>query len=282
MKPQSRRPGRRQRFGFTRDPIGVRVTAIRTVAAAEGKFVQISNGALQDSRLSYTARGILAYVLSLPPDHYLTSEWLESHATESRRVMRAALRELETCGYYRKTKTSGGRGTWVWDHTMSDAPMTTEDDTGIDKDGSSQVVTSDHHTADVNRSDVNRSDKELNTSTTKDEDQKMAQERASRRAQASGSRGAKRNVSQVIADIREAVAQVHGEDDADSLSDGQVLGLYFRYGHPKKPARDLVAYMTKILGDAPYLDTLMANVEVVCVPCWSYESACKCPVAPAA
>jgi hypothetical protein len=54
------------------------VTAIRTARAAEGKFVQISNAALQDRRLTASARGILAFVLSLPPDQHLTAEWLET------------------------------------------------------------------------------------------------------------------------------------------------------------------------------------------------------------
>ena len=31
-------------------------------------------------RLSFAARGILAYVLSLPPDHHLTAEWLEGQS----------------------------------------------------------------------------------------------------------------------------------------------------------------------------------------------------------
>ena len=56
------------------------MTAIRTARAADGKFVQIANAALQDHRLSFAARGILAYVLSLPPDHHLTAEWLEGQS----------------------------------------------------------------------------------------------------------------------------------------------------------------------------------------------------------
>lgn len=251
------------------------MTAIRSVHTAEGKFVQIANAAMQDRRLSFTARGILAYILSLPPDHHLTSEWLESQATESRRIMRAALRELETFGYYRKTKKSGGRGAWAWEHVMSDAPMA-DDGERTGEDVFPQVVSSDHHRSDVNRSDVIRSDKDLKTEEPKHEDQKMAQERASRRAQASGSRTT-RTRSEVIADVRKAVAQVHGEDDAGDLTDGQVLGLYYAYANPdKRPVRDLVAYMSRILEDAPYLETFVANAGAVCIPCNHWESDCRC------
>jgi hypothetical protein len=248
------------------------VTAIRSVYAADGKFVQISNAALQDRRLSFTARGILAYVLSLPPDRHLTAEWLKTQASESRRTFRAALRELETYGYYRTTRKSGGRGVWVWEQVMSDAPAATESDGEAGGAEFPQVVSSDHLSSDVNTSDVNRSDKELNTETPNTEDQKMA----SRRAHASGA-SATLTVSQGIAQVREAVAAVHGQHEADDLTDGDALGLYYTYVN--RPVRDLVAYMTKILGDAPYLDTFMANVEPACTACRHWESECTCPVA---
>ena len=53
------------------------MTAIRTARAADGKFVQIANAALQDRRLSFAARGILAYVLSLPSDHHSSAQTAE-------------------------------------------------------------------------------------------------------------------------------------------------------------------------------------------------------------
>lgn len=244
------------------------MTAIRSVRAAEGKFVQIANEAMQERRLSFTARGILAFVLSLPPDKHLTAEWLETQSADSRRDVRAALRELESLGYYRKAKKSGGRGVWVWDQIMSDAPIG-------DDDTFTQVSSSDHHTSDVNTSDVKRSDKNLKTTEPKDVDQKMAQERASRRGAAS-SDAAQRTADQVISDVRRAVVITCGLEDAEALSDGQALGLYFTYCNPKKPARDLVAYLSKILEDSTYVDTLLANARPVCIPCWRYEDDCRC------
>ena len=139
------------------------MTAIRSVRAAEGRFVQIANAALQDQRLSFAARGILAYVLSLPPDQHLTAAWLETRATEGRRAVRSALRELETAGYYRKTRTSAGRGKWNWDQVMSDeaqpGQVTSDEnrphETTCGNVASSQVSSSDRFTPDENRSDKN-------------------------------------------------------------------------------------------------------------------------------
>ena len=98
------------------------MTAIRSASAPEGKFVQIANAAAQDRRLSLAARGILLFVLSLPPDRHFTAEWLETQVPEGRRAVRSALRELEACGYYRRTRTSSG-GNWKWDQVISDAPV---------------------------------------------------------------------------------------------------------------------------------------------------------------
>lgn len=251
------------------------MTAIRTARAAEGKFVQIANAALQDQRLSFTARGILGYVLSLPPDQHITAEWLETRSPCSRRVVRAALKELETLGYYRKSVKSGGRNVWMWEHVMSDAPMTAEAAAAE----SSQVSSSDHLSATENTPDDNRQDKYVNTATANTE--KTVQGLASRRAHAS-SASVNRTVTQAVAEVREAIEMVHGEREASALTDNEVLGLYFAYAHRKKrQAANLVAYMTKILEDAPYLDTFMANVAPVCCRCQQWEDGCECSSAAA-
>lgn len=264
------------------------MTAIRSVRAAEGRYVQIANSALQDHRLSLSARGLIGYVLSLPPDKTFTAAWLETQVPDGRREIRSALRELAAAGYYRSTKHSTG-GTWIWDQVISDAPLTDEDadsaypqvsaddrnrpDASTSEDTtSSQVDASDRFVSDAKRSDKT---KDVTTKDIKDEDQKMAQERASRRAHASGA-SISRTTPEIISQVRLAVAEVCGEADAEDLTDGEVLGLYFRYGNPKRPARDLAKYLVKILEDAGHVDGLLANAEAVCVPCWAYESACTC------
>ncbi len=249
---------------------GTRIVAcIRSVRAAEGRFVQIANGAAQDRRLSLRARGVLLFVLSLPPEQHFTAKWLESQVPEGREAVRAALRELEMHGYLRRERTSRG-GTWVWDQVISDAPLACDDK-------SLQVDACDGFPYYGNPSDGKPSHKELNTENTNTE--KMVRGRASRRAHASGER-ATRTVDQVISEVREAVTAVHGETEARWLSDDEALGLYAVYANPQDaPVRDLVAYMTKILSDAPYLDTLMANVEPVCRQCQHWESECSCPAA---
>jgi hypothetical protein len=240
------------------------VTAIRSVRAAEGKFVQIANDAAQDRRLSLRARGVLLFVLSLPPDKPFTAQWLETQVPEGREAIRSALRELMECGYMRRTRKQDARGHWNWEQVISDAPLA-DDESGAPSDGNPYFGES---------SDGSPSDKELKTQTPNTQD--MVQGRASRRAHASGA-SATRTVDQVVREIREAVAQVHGQQEADDLYDDDALGLYFTYVRGR--ARDVTAYMASILGDAPYLDTLLANSEPACTTCQQWESNCACPLA---
>lgn len=98
------------------------MASIRGARTAEGRFVQLCNSALQDKRLSYRARGLMACVLSYPADWRVTSETLAEQATEGRNAIRTALKELEDCGYLTRTKTHNGNGKWLWTWVITDDP----------------------------------------------------------------------------------------------------------------------------------------------------------------
>ena len=74
------------------------MTAIRS---ADRQFTPVSRAALQDNRLSLTARGVLVYLLSMP-DRSLTERDLIAHCEpdEVEDVL-AALLSLEEFGYLR-------------------------------------------------------------------------------------------------------------------------------------------------------------------------------------
>lgn len=146
------------------------MAGIRSARTAEGRFVQLANSAGQDPRLSLEARGIIYFVLSLPPGRRLTAEWLETQVPNSRRSVRAALDNLEDCGYLRRTRRSGGRGKWIWEQILTDdpavlAPVSSDrmrsHETTCGNTASSQVSSSDRFT-----SDEKRSDKYVNTGPT--------------------------------------------------------------------------------------------------------------------
>lgn len=101
----------------------------------ERDFTIIRNEALRDERLSYRARGILAYVLSQPPDWRGSAEEIANAAPkgEGRDAVRRALRELEEAGYLIRVKVRDENGRFVsmvcWRgyHTSSQVNDTAEE-----------------------------------------------------------------------------------------------------------------------------------------------------------
>ena len=71
----------------------------RTLRRADGHYTIVANDALRDSRLSYRARGILAAALSHGDGFTLTRAWIDSHGTEGRDAITAAIAELRELGY---------------------------------------------------------------------------------------------------------------------------------------------------------------------------------------
>lgn len=98
------------------------MTAIRGARSAEGRYVQIRNGALQDNRLSFRARGVMAYVLSMPPEMAVNAAEMAKDTREGRDAVRGALKELEEFGYLRRIRTSGGRGAIRTETVVTDDP----------------------------------------------------------------------------------------------------------------------------------------------------------------
>jgi len=92
------------------------------------QFAQIPNAVLRDYRLSWRARGLLAELLSYPPDYLISVDELvkrarqASGATEGREAMRAAVRELKAVGYIVSTKRQDARGRWFTEVEVTDDP----------------------------------------------------------------------------------------------------------------------------------------------------------------
>lgn len=96
---------------------------IRRSAAAGDQVAVLQRAALQDSRLSYRARGVLVAVLSRPVDWRTSARQLAAEGREGREAVAAALAELEEFGYLIRTKVKVGN-LWrtFWDLTDSPDP----------------------------------------------------------------------------------------------------------------------------------------------------------------
>lgn len=104
---------------------------IRRSAISGDQIASLQRAALQDERLSFRARGILASVLSRPADWTTSAEQLaretpdeiEGGRGEGRKAILTALRELQKYGYLKRTKVQGEGGLWRTDWDLSDDPV---------------------------------------------------------------------------------------------------------------------------------------------------------------
>jgi hypothetical protein len=93
-------------------------------APRKAGFVIIPNKAIEDTTLSYRARGVLAYLLSRPDGWQTDSVRLADASPEGRDAIRTALRELETVGYLQRDREQNGAGQWVTVSRVFDEPRT--------------------------------------------------------------------------------------------------------------------------------------------------------------
>lgn len=90
-------------------------------------FTQIKNSWLRDERLSFKARGLLAYIESHTPEWEINVGWLATKSIEGKDALRSAIHELEVYGYlHREQENQGGRFgevTWTTQEPLAENPL---------------------------------------------------------------------------------------------------------------------------------------------------------------
>lgn len=79
-----------------------RVLVFRNMHNKENPYAMVSKECLDDSRLSWKARGLLAYLLGKPDTWEVISEHLKKQASDGARSLRSGLFELQFFGYLEK------------------------------------------------------------------------------------------------------------------------------------------------------------------------------------
>lgn len=83
-------------------------------------FVMMDKTFLEDDRLSYKAKGLLAYLLSKPDDWKVIVGNLVNSSKDGKASVYAGLKELKECGYYEKVPVRNEQGTRIirWESTV--------------------------------------------------------------------------------------------------------------------------------------------------------------------
>jgi len=108
-------------------------------------FTVLPNVALQDRRLSYTARGLLVDLLSRPDGWREDSRIMADTSVQGRTAVAKALRELIAAGYYRVVRSQGPGGRWfsvihVYDTPQQAAPTADTQGLGGPRSGGTDAL----------------------------------------------------------------------------------------------------------------------------------------------
>ncbi len=105
-----------------------RLNEIIRVRRCPNNFVTMDKTFLEDTRLSFKAKGILAYLLSKPDNWKVIVGNLVNYAVDGKASVYAGLKELKECGYYQKVpiRDEKGRRILRWESTIYEIPELSE------------------------------------------------------------------------------------------------------------------------------------------------------------
>ena len=86
-------------------------------------YTVMSNYHLQDRTLSYKAKGLLSFMLSLPEDWDYSMKGLVTVSKENIKAIRSILNELKEHGYLEIQQTRGEKGYYKYEYIIREIPL---------------------------------------------------------------------------------------------------------------------------------------------------------------
>lgn len=106
-----------------------RINVIRAPRDSEHAYLAISRALTQDRRLSFEARGVLAYLLSKPSDWVVRIPDLQKEGNCGRDRIYRILKELRDAGYLHRDREHQPNGAFVWgSYRVYEQPFTDKAD----------------------------------------------------------------------------------------------------------------------------------------------------------
>ena len=93
-----------------------------TIHKREKYGVVINRYGLEDPRLSFKAKGILAYLMTKPDGWQVNSTHLSKVGKDGRDAILKALDQLGEAGYFTRKCQQDKAGKWVWEQSIYDYP----------------------------------------------------------------------------------------------------------------------------------------------------------------
>ncbi len=100
----------------------------------------INNQPLRDASLSWAARGLLAYLLSMPDDWTASTAHLVKQSPAARDHVLSLLRELETAGYLLRVRKQDSKGQWEWEHVVRETAENPNENPSTDYPSTDKAV----------------------------------------------------------------------------------------------------------------------------------------------
>lgn len=87
-------------------------------------FVVMDKTPLNDKRLSWKAKGIMAYMLSKPDDWTFYLDEIATHSTDGMSSFRSGFNELKKLGYIQRVQSRDETGKFNWETIVYEQPVT--------------------------------------------------------------------------------------------------------------------------------------------------------------
>lgn len=91
-----------------------------------GNYTVLHRAALNDKRLSWKAKGIIAYMLSMPNDWVFYMDELMSHSTDREKSFRSGFKELKDNGYVKRFPVYENKKIIRWETVVYEMSQTQE------------------------------------------------------------------------------------------------------------------------------------------------------------
>lgn len=101
-------------------------TIFRVCKNKDNPYVMLNKTCINDVRLSWKAKGILGYLLSLPDDWQIYQTELVKHSADGIKSLASGLKELENYGYLKKEYLRNEKGQFIgYNYSVYEVPTET-------------------------------------------------------------------------------------------------------------------------------------------------------------